>query len=83
MKLCLIWHFHQPDYRVDGEVTMPWVAVHALRGYTDLPVWAQAAGVPMTFNLVPVLVEQLKSRWPTSPATGKREAPSPSRCWRP
>jgi len=60
MKLCLIWHFHQPDYRVDGEVTMPWVAVHALRGYTDLPVWAQAAGVPMTFNLVPVLVEQLE-----------------------
>ncbi len=53
---------HQPDYRdpVTGVPVMPWVRLHALRGYTDLPSIVKDTGARVTLNLVPSLVEQLQ-----------------------
>jgi alpha-amylase/alpha-mannosidase (GH57 family) len=37
-SVCFLWHFHQPDYRLPGERDglLPWVRLHAVRGYNDL-----------------------------------------------
>ena len=62
MQTVLWWHFHQPDYRrpEGGTAALPWVRMHALRAYTDLPELVLQTGLgPMTFNLVPSLGEQL------------------------
>lgn len=62
MKLALVWHMHQPDYRdaATGRPTMPWVRLHCTRAYFDM-AWMldrhrQIKGI---FNFVPVLLEQL------------------------
>ena len=59
----ILWHFHQPSY-VDaqtGEVLMPWVRLHTVRGYADMAEMARRhAGVKMNFNLTPVLVQQIE-----------------------
>ncbi|MFM2246965.1 MAG: hypothetical protein RL071_3039, partial [Pseudomonadota bacterium] len=36
-QIALLLHMHQPDYRdpASGEPIMPWVRLHAVRGYTD------------------------------------------------
>ncbi len=60
-RLALLWHFHQPDYRDPdtGVPVMPWVRLHALRGYRDLLVEAVEHDVAMTVNVVPSLLDQL------------------------
>ncbi len=60
-RLCLLWHFHQPDYRdpQTGAPVLPWVRHHALRGYRDLPLAIAEHGASMAINLVPTLVEQV------------------------
>lgn len=60
-RLALLWHLHQPDYRHPdtGRPTMPWTRLHALRGYRDLAIEALEQGQRATFNLVPVLIDQL------------------------
>ncbi len=53
---------HQPYYGDDvtGEVMMPWVRLHALKNYYDIPVLlSEAGGLKMTYNLVPSLIEQV------------------------
>ena len=54
-------HMHQPDYRdpQSGEPIMPWVRLHATRGYTDVPVLLAESGAVATVNVVPSLLEQL------------------------
>ena len=70
----LLWHFHQPSYvdAVTGEVLMPWVRLHTVRGYADMAEMARRhPQVKMSFNLTPVLVQQIeqmaegkgKDRW--------------------
>lgn len=61
MKLAVLWHLHQPDYRdpASGRPVMPWVRLHALRGYRDLLVESVERELPVTLNLVPSLVDQL------------------------
>ncbi len=61
MALALLWHLHQPDYRDPrtGVPLMPWVRLHALRGYLDLLTETVESGVPWTINIVPSLWEQL------------------------
>jgi len=54
---------HQPNYREprSGRLAMPWVRLHALKDYLDMPLIAAAAdGVRVTFNLVPSLLDQLE-----------------------
>ena len=59
----LLWHFHQPSYvdAATGEVLMPWVRLHTVRGYADMAEMARRhPGVKMNFNLTPVLVQQIE-----------------------
>lgn len=54
---------HQPDYREPGSrrLSMPWVRLHALKDYLDMPLRAaEREGVRATFNLVPSLLDQLE-----------------------
>ena len=60
--LILYLHMHQPYYKNPrtGEYLLPWVRLHALRNYADIPTLQEKyPGVAVTYNLVPSLVEQL------------------------
>lgn len=62
-RLCFLWHMHQPSY-VDaetGSLVLPWVRMHAARGYLDMARWAaQFPRVKHTFNFTPCLLDQLE-----------------------
>ena len=59
--LSLLLHLHQPDYRDPRtrEPTLPWVRLHATRGYRDVPRVIRETGARVTVNLVPSLLDQL------------------------
>lgn len=66
LHLALLWHQHQPMYRVaaarDDRPTLqqPWVRLHALRDYYSMPALvAEYPDVHVTFNLTPVLLSQI------------------------
>ncbi len=52
---------HQPDYRgSDGVMTMPWVFLHAIKDYYEMPwLLSRYQGLKATFNITPPLIEQL------------------------
>lgn len=57
-----LWHMHQPYYKdpVAGTYLMPWVRLHAIRGYHDMiALLAEYPEIRCTFNLVPSLLAQL------------------------
>jgi alpha-amylase/alpha-mannosidase (GH57 family) len=62
IKLALLWHMHQPDYREPGSqrLAMPWVRLHGAKDYLDM---VQAATefkrIKVTFNIVPGLLDQI------------------------
>jgi alpha-amylase/alpha-mannosidase (GH57 family) len=61
-RLALLWHLHQPLYRLRGgpASALPWVRLHALRGYYDMVrVLDEFPEVRVTVNLTAVLVEQI------------------------
>lgn len=61
LRLCFFWHMHQPDYRdATGRITMPWVFLHAIKDYYDMP-WlvSRYEGVKASFNITSPLIEQL------------------------
>lgn len=63
LQIAFVWHMHQPDYREAGSQSMalPWVRLHALKDYYDMPARLEAfPGIKQTFNLVPSLVEQVE-----------------------
>lgn len=64
LHLGFLWHMHQPAYRdpLDGHLALPWVRLHATRGYFDM-AWMleRHPSIRATINLVPVLVEQIAS----------------------
>ncbi len=54
---------HQPDYRdaTSSYMVLPWVRLHALKDYLDMPLLASKYDdVKVTFNLVPALLDQLE-----------------------
>ena len=54
---------HQPNYRepFSDRLAMPWVRLHALKDYLDMPLAAAAReNVRVTFNLVPTLLDQFE-----------------------
>ena len=62
LSIAFFWHMHQPYYRdpVSGEYSLPWVRLHALRGYYDMiSVLSDYPAIHQTFNLVPSLLRQL------------------------
>ncbi len=63
LYLNLIWHQHQPlYYKNEDEVySRPWVRVHATKDYYDMAsILNQYPEVKLTFNLTPVLINQLE-----------------------
>lgn len=63
LLLNLYWHMHQPDYRdlVTGDYVLPWTYLHALKDYSDMAYHLeQNPAARVTFNFVPILVEQLQ-----------------------
>ncbi len=62
--LMLMWHQHQPLYPTneDGAFTRPWVRMHATKDYYDMAAMLQEyPDVKATFNLTPVLLQQLEA----------------------
>jgi alpha-amylase/alpha-mannosidase (GH57 family) len=62
LKVAILWHMHQPYYRdpATGEMFLPWVRLHCLKDYCDLPLRVgRFDRLKMTFNLVPSLIEQI------------------------
>jgi len=60
MRVVLLWHLHQPEYRVDGRFIRPWVYLHALAGYTEMAAQLESSGsMRAIVNLTPVLLDQI------------------------
>lgn len=62
INLVLCWHMHQPWYRQsqDGDYSLPWVYLHALKDYVDMAAHLEAhPGMRCVVNFTPVLLEQL------------------------
>lgn len=63
LKLAFLWHMHQPYYRdpTRGEYTLPWVRLHACKGYYDMAsILQDYPCLRQTFNLVPSLLRQIE-----------------------
>jgi len=61
LNLCFFWHMHQPDYRrEDGMMSMPWVFLHAIKDYYEMPwlLW-RYKGLRASFNITAPLIEQI------------------------
>ncbi len=61
LRVLLLWHMHQPDYRTPEGDALPWVRLHALADYYDMARLVEEAPAPVrvTVNLTPVLLSQL------------------------
>jgi len=62
-NVVFLWHMHQPYYvnPVSRVAMMPWVRLHAVKGYLDMiSVLADFPGVRVNFNLTPVLMLQIE-----------------------
>ena len=62
LNIAFFWHMHQPYYRdpLRGEYTLPWVRLHACKGYYDMiSLLEEYPAIRQTFNVVPSLLRQL------------------------
>ena len=62
MNVVILWHMHQPYYvnPLTKKAMMPWVRLHAAKGYLDMIDLVTAhPEVRVTFNFSPVLVRQI------------------------
>jgi alpha-amylase/alpha-mannosidase (GH57 family) len=61
LRVCFLWHQHQPDYRSGDHFVLPWVWLHATKDYLEMAQHIERApGMRATFNLVPVMLSQLE-----------------------
>lgn len=63
IHLTFLWHMHQPYYRndTDGTIFLPWVRLHSLKHYYDIPaILANNGNAKFCFNLVPSLLKQIQ-----------------------
>lgn len=60
MKIHFFWHMHQPLYLKDDIIDMPWVFLHAIKDYFDMPYLIEKTDTKATFNITATLIEQLK-----------------------
>ncbi len=62
LYFAILWHMHQPFYYdwEKGWLSLPWVRLHAVKAYFDLPHLLQKYPVKNNFNLVPSLLKQLR-----------------------
>ncbi|MBI4974316.1 MAG: glycoside hydrolase [Candidatus Omnitrophica bacterium] len=62
LDVAFIWHMHQPYYKdvITGKYLMPWVRLHGVKDYFPMAALVEKfENVKATFNMVPVLAEQL------------------------
>lgn len=62
LNVSLLWHMHQPYYvnPLTKTALMPWVRLHAVKGYLDMAEMARRhPNVKMVFNITPVLAKQI------------------------
>ncbi len=63
LAVAFLWHMHQPYYRdpLSGDYTLPWVRLHACKGYYDMAyILREYPRLHQTFNLVPSLLRQIE-----------------------
>ncbi len=62
LYLLFLWHMHQPWYinPLSGFFEMPWVFLHGIKDYYDMPWMLSNYKLKATFNLVPSLIKQLE-----------------------
>ncbi|MFA7083215.1 MAG: glycoside hydrolase family 57 protein [Arcobacteraceae bacterium] len=63
LYVSFLWHMHQPYYKDDhtNKIGMPWVFLHAIKDYYDMPYYLQKHNkIKATFNLVPSLLVQIE-----------------------
>ncbi len=62
LSILFLWHMHQPFYKdsQSGTYIMPWVRLHATKGYYDVPQVMERWGVKGCINVVPSLLEQIE-----------------------
>ena len=58
-SLTLLWHMHQPFYYYEDKIYLPWVFLHSIKDYYDMPNIASQYNVKVSFNLTPSLLIQL------------------------
>ncbi|MGI6394933.1 MAG: glycoside hydrolase [bacterium] len=61
-KLAFLWHMHQPFYKdtTSRHYLMPWVRLHSLKGYYDIPLMLEKYKLKSVINVVPCLIEQIR-----------------------
>jgi alpha-amylase/alpha-mannosidase (GH57 family) len=62
VNVVILWHMHQPYYvnPLTKKAMMPWVRLHAAKGYLDMIDLVTAhPDVRVTFNFTPVLIRQI------------------------
>ena len=62
LSIAFYWHMHQPVYQLtpDGDYIMPWVRLHAVKDYLDMPLFVEKfKNLKLNFNIVPVLFDAL------------------------
>ncbi len=61
LRVCFLWHQHQPYYRTGSHAILPWVWLHATKDYLEMAQHIERVpNMRATFNLVPSLLNQLK-----------------------
>ena len=63
MRVCFIWHMHQPYYKdlQTGDYLLPWVRLHGVKDYLDMvAILDEFPQIKQCFNLVPSLIEQIE-----------------------
>ncbi len=60
-RIVFLWHMHQPYYKDAGKdiYLMPWVRLHSLKGYYDMPLVMEKFKIKGVLNVVPSLIEQI------------------------
>ncbi|MDP4221338.1 MAG: glycoside hydrolase family 57 protein [Bacteroidota bacterium] len=62
IKLVLLWHQHQPDYRNGHRMVLPWVRLHATKDYLEMAQHLeQYPKMHAVINLVPSLIRQIEA----------------------
>ncbi len=65
VRVCFLWHMHQPYYTdpVARSSSMPWVRLHAIEAYFDMAFLVeQVESARVTFNFTPSLLLQLQEQ---------------------
>lgn len=60
LRVAILWHFHQPDYRRYKHAVLPWVRLHATKDYAEMPaIHRDYPSLRLTYNVTPILLEQI------------------------